>query len=247
MASARRRAPRLYLDRHLGGDSVALDEREAHYLGHVLRLKRGDELVAFDGRGTERRAVVTALHRRGADLELRDALEALPPSRLDLTLLQALPKSDAMDFVVQKATELGAAAIVPVYAEFSVVSLDAERSERRVEHWQRIARGACEQCGRHEPPRIAPPLTLAAALTALPAADAKLALDLDSSSPLASLAPRPTRVVAAVGPEGGFGPSDWRQLDAAGFARIGLGRRVLRAETAALAVCAVAQALWGDL
>ena len=230
----------------MSGETLTLDEREAHYLGHVLRLERGDELVAFNGRGTERQASVGSLQRRGAELELRASVEALPASKLELTLIQALPKSDAMDLIVQKATELGASAIVPAYTEFSVVKLDGERAERRVERWQKIAQSACEQCGRHAPPTIAAPAELARCLDGL-ADGARLALDPESTARLAAAAESPRRVVAAVGPEGGFGASDWRRLDAARFARIGFGPRVLRAETAALAVCALAQALWGDV
>jgi 16S rRNA (uracil1498-N3)-methyltransferase len=246
MTAQKRRVPRLFLERDLSGEKIALDEHEAHYLGHVLRLKRGDELVAFNGLGTERWASVASLQRRGAELDLRATLEALAESRLELTLVQALPKSDAMDLIVQKATELGARAIVPVYTEFSVVKLDAERAERRVEHWRKIAQSACEQCGRHVPPAIGAPGPLAEALEALTAADTRLALDLDARARLADVA-APARIAVAVGPEGGFGAGDWRRLDAARFARVGLGPRVLRAETAALAVCAVAQSLWGDL
>jgi 16S rRNA (uracil1498-N3)-methyltransferase len=247
MAAYKRRVPRLFLERDLSGDKLALDEREAHYLGHVLRLQRGDELVAFNGLGTERSASVVSLQRRGAELDLRATVDALPASRLELTLVQALPKSDAMDLIVQKATELGARAIVPVYTEFSVVKLDSERAERRVEHWRKIAQSACEQCGRHVPPAIREPGPLAEALDTLTAASTRLALDLDARARLADAGAPPQHLAVAVGPEGGFGASDWRRLDAARFARVGLGPRALRAETAALAVCAVAQSLWGDL
>jgi 16S rRNA (uracil1498-N3)-methyltransferase len=247
MTASKRRVPRLFLERDLSGDKLALDEREAHYLGHVLRLKRGDELVAFNGLGTERRASVTSLQRRGAELELRTPVDALPASRLDLTLVQALPKSDAMDLIVQKATELGARAIVPVYTEFSVVKLDADRAERRVEHWRKIAQSACEQCGRHVPPTIHDPGPLAEAIEVLAVAETRLALDPDASERLADVSAPAREVAVAVGPEGGFGASDWRRLDSARFARVRLGPRVLRAETAALAVCAVVQSLWGDL
>jgi 16S rRNA (uracil1498-N3)-methyltransferase len=187
------------------------------------------------------------LQRRGAELELRAAVDALPASRLELTLVQALPKSDAMDLIVQKATELGARAIVPVYTEFGVVKLDAERVERRVEHWRKIAQSACEQCGRHVPPTIREPVPLAAALDDLAGVDTRLALDPDAPARLAEVTAPALDVAVAVGPEGGFGANDWRRLDAARFARVGLGPRILRAETAALAVCAIAQARWGDL
>src|SRR5262252_6458474 len=217
MTAHKRRVPRLFLERDLGGDKLVLDEREAHYLGHVLRLKRGDELVAFNGLGTERWASVASLQRRGAELELRAAVDALPASRLELTLVQALPKSDAMDLIVQKATELGALAIVPVYTEFSVVKLDAERAERRVDHWRKIAQSACEQCGRHVPPTILEARPLAEALETLTVADTRLALDPDARQRLADVSASAPRVAVAIGPEGGFGASDWRRLDAGRF------------------------------
>jgi 16S rRNA (uracil1498-N3)-methyltransferase len=247
MEVGKRRVPRLYVERDLGGDKLILDDREAHYLGHVLRLKRGDDLVAFNGRGTERHASVEVLQRRGAELSLRAPLDALPESPLALTLVQALPKGDAMDLIVQKATELGVRAIRPAYSDFSVVKLDAERTARRVEHWRKIAQSACEQCGRHTPPEIAPPELLAACIDSFAAPVRKISLDPDSHRPLAEVGAATLPTALFVGPEGGFSATDWRQLDAAGCERASVGRRVLRAETAALAACALAQALWGDL
>jgi 16S rRNA (uracil1498-N3)-methyltransferase len=247
MARPTQHFPRLYLERDLTGNTLTLDEPEAHYVGHVLRLTRGEQLVVFNGRGIERSASVLAVQRRGATLELGDSFAALPESPLNLTLIQALPKSDAMDLVVQKATELGAHSVLPVYTEFSVVKLDVERSERRVDHWRKIAQSACEQCGRHRPPRIEAPAALAAALETLPNGPVRFALD--PGAPL-SLARQPTpapALIVAVGPEGGFGAADWRRLDAARFTRAALGPRILRAETAALAVCAIAQSCWGDV
>jgi 16S rRNA (uracil1498-N3)-methyltransferase len=241
------RLPRLFLERDLEGSSLELDEREAHYLGHVLRLGPGDALLVFNGRGAERIAAVGSLRRRGGALDLKDARAPLPESPLDLTVLQALPKSDAMDFIVQKATELGARTVRPVFTEFSVVRLDAERSERRLDHWRKIAQSACEQSGRHTPPLVAAPVALADALAALPAESARLALDPATDRLLDAEEAPSGGLVIAIGPEGGFGPADWRRLDAGHFTRVRLGDRVLRAETATLAACAVAQALWGDL
>ena len=247
MAATTHRHTRLYVERDLQGSRLELDESEAHYLGRVLRLKPGDPLVVFNGRGAERDASVDALHRRGATLELTAERVAIPESSLDLTLIQALPKADAMDLIVQKITELGVRTLVPVYTEFSVVKLDAERSERRVLHWAKIARSACEQSGRHTPPRIEAPAPLAAALEALPAEPERVALEPSSQRGLAEQAAPQRGLIVAVGPEGGFAPADWRRLDAANFVRVTLGRRVLRAETAALAICAIAQSRWGDL
>jgi 16S rRNA (uracil1498-N3)-methyltransferase len=179
-------------------------------------------------------------------LELNAAETPLPESRLELTLIQALPKSDAMDLVVQKATELGVRTVVPAITEFSVVRLDAERSARRVDHWRKIARSSCEQCGRHRPPTIVTPVPLADALALIERPALRLALDPAATASLTDRSRPRDGLAIAVGPEGGFGVSDWRRLDAAEFARVALGRRVLRAETAAIAACAVAQSLWGD-
>jgi 16S rRNA (uracil1498-N3)-methyltransferase len=247
MSASSQRSPRLFIERDLDSSTLELDQPEAHYLGHVLRLKRGDRLVVFNGRGAERDATVDVLQRHGATLTLGTSRAALPDSPLELTLIQALPKADAMDLIVQKITELGVRTLVPVYTDFSVVKLDAERSERRVEHWRKIARSACEQCGRHRPPHIEPPAALATALEALPAGPDRLALQPFASRTLAEQAAPAHGLVVAVGPEGGFGAADRQRLDAAQFVPVALGPRVLRAETAAMAVCAVVQSRWGDL
>jgi 16S rRNA (uracil1498-N3)-methyltransferase len=241
------RLPRLFVERDLDGASVTLDEDEAHYLGNVLRLSRGDNLIAFNGRGGERHASIDSLQRRGAVLELKAEHPPLPESPLDLTLLQALPKSDAMDLIVQKATELGVRTLVPVYTEFSVVKLDSERSERRSLHWRKVAQSACEQCGRHRPLRIEATASLATGLELVSKVGTRLALEPSSERPFKLIEPPRDGLVVAIGPEGGFGAADLRRLDAAGFARVTLGRRVLRAETAAIAVAAIAASLWGDL
>ena len=247
MADTTYRSPRLYIERDLDDSSLELDEAEAHYLGHVLRLTRGDRLVVFNGLGVEREASVSSQQRRGATLALHAARSPKPDSPLDLTLIQALPKSDAMDLIVQKVTELGVRALIPVYTEFSVVKLDTERSERRVDHWRKIARSACEQSGRHAPPHIEAPAPLSAALEALPAGAERLVLEASAEQGLAEQAAQVRELIVAVGPEGGFAAADWRRLDTARFVRVSLGPRVLRAETAAVAVCAIAQARWGDL
>jgi 16S rRNA (uracil1498-N3)-methyltransferase len=246
MAISTHLLPRLYIERELDDATLMLDERESHYLGHVLRLQRGDRLVVFNGRGTERQASVESLQRRGATLALAEAQSPLPESALDLTLVQALPKSDAMDLIVQKTTELGVRSLVPVYTEFSVVKLDAERAARRLDHWRKIAHSACEQSGRHRPPQVEAPAQLAEALAALPADLTRFALDPTAGTAFAAQSPPVGGLVVAVGPEGGFGRADWRRLDAARFVRVTVGPRVLRAETAALAACAIAQSRWGD-
>jgi 16S rRNA (uracil1498-N3)-methyltransferase len=247
MSAHHRRISRLYLDRELGAARVALTDREAHYLGSVLRLKRGDRVLAFNGRGQERYAAVRSLSRRHAELDMLEAAAPIPEPALELTLLQALPKAEAMDLIVQKATELGVRTLVPIATDFSVVRLDAERAARRAEHWGRIAQSACEQCGRHRPTEIRPVASLEACLEALPATATKLALDTASDAPFAAAPAPANEVFLLVGPEGGFSPADLARIEARGFAALRLGPRTLRVETAAIVACGVLQHLWGDL
>jgi 16S rRNA (uracil1498-N3)-methyltransferase len=247
MSALRRRISRLYLDRDLGAERIALTEREAHYLGTVLRLKRGDRLLAFNGRGQERHAAVRTITRRLTELDLLEAATPLPEPALDLTLLQALPKGESMDLIVQKATELGVRAIVPIATDFSVVRLDGERAARRVEHWTRIAQSACEQCGRHRPTEIHAVASLDACLADVPAAAAKLALDTGAGTAFVPSDVPAGKVFLLVGPEGGFSEADLERIETGGFAALRLGPRTLRAETAAIVACGLLQHLRGDL
>ena len=241
-----RRAARLFTLSPPRDDSLYLDDRDAHYLSSVLRLRVGDHVTAFDGCGHEWHATIRSLTRRGGELALIESTPALPEPTLDLTLVQALVKSDAMDTIIQKATELGVTRIWPAISQFSVVQLDPGRASRRLAHWQRVARSACEQSGRHVPPEIRLPSALDECLDALATEGVKIALAPDAEPGMQW----PTDVASAaviVGPEGGFGPNDRPLLEAAGCLHLRLGGRVLRADTAAITACALAQQHWGDL
>jgi 16S rRNA (uracil1498-N3)-methyltransferase len=246
MQASHRGAPRLYLDDDLLAQGVTLSERTAHYLAHVLRLKQGDRIVVFDGRGTERLAVIKSLARKRPELELADELAPLAESALELILVQALLKSDAMDTVIQKAAELGVHSVVAVKTDFSVIKLDAGRVERRLSHWQRIAQSACEQSGRHRPPRIEVARSLDECLSTLPPAALRVAFHPEAPNSLRSLTPQYQSAAVLIGPEGGFSESDLAAIGAGGFEFATLGPRILRADTAAVAACSLAQLLWGD-
>lgn len=241
-----RQPTRLFIDRSLAGRVIEIAENDAHYLGNVLRLKKGDELIVFNGRGEERHATVTLLSRRRSELAVIDRVEPLAEPRLGIVLIQALVKAEAMDTIIQKATELGVGAIHAVKTDFSVVKLDEERGARRIAHWNRIAQSACEQSGRHRPPAINTADSLAACLAALPPGGLRLACQTGARQTPA-VEPAPSLVYLLVGPEGGFSDADLRLIDAGGFVRVGLGPRVLRADTAAISACAMAQLLWGDV
>jgi len=240
----------LFVEVPLEGPELELPGRQAHYLRHVLRLRSGHNVVVFDGQGHECVAEIDTLTRDGAKLRITSTRAPIPEPELDLTLFQGIAKSEAMDLIVQKATELGVRSIAPVVTEFSVVKVDAQRIRRRLEHWQRIANSACEQSGRHAPPLIREPQPLERGLENLAQPSTRLVLDPAAERTFGhgiTLEQRATPVSILIGPEGGLSERDLLLADKAGFERARLGPRILRVETAAIAACALAQANWGDL
>ncbi len=236
------RMPRLYVEAELlPGTMIDLPEAAAHHAARVLRLGDGDTVVLFDGRGGEYAARL-AMPGRGRVQAQTGALSAVErESPLEMTLVQGVSSSDKMDFTVQKAVELGVAAIQPVLSAKSVVRLSAEREAKKLAHWRRIAIAACEQCGRNRVPEVRDPVALDRYRAA---GGTKILLSPSGSGKLAELAKGP--VVLAAGPEAGFSAEEERMLLRAGFTPVRLGPRVLRTETAALAALAALNALAGD-
>lgn len=210
----------------------------------VLRLQPGDALTLFDGQGGEWSAQVRTMGKREvrAELLVHHAIERELP--IAVTLALAMPAGDRMDFVVEKATELGAATIVPLIAERSVLRLAGERAEKRRAHWQAIAVAACEQCGRNRVPQVATPLPLPAwldALSAPAAGHARWLLGWREAQgwPAAQASMVSARAALLLsGPEGGLSDAEEALARARGFAAVTLGPRVLRADTAPLAALA---------
>jgi len=191
-------------------------------------------------------AVVRSLARKRPELSLVDELLPLPEPQLELTLVQALIKADAMDLIVQKAAELGVHSLLALKTDFSVIKLDAARAEKRLAHWDKVAQSACEQSGRHRPPRISVAESLSACLATLPDDSLRIAFHPAATGAFTDLAPQARRVCILVGPEGGFSAADLAEIEAARFEFVALGPRVLRADTAAIAACCMSQILWGD-
>ncbi len=224
------------------GGILELDRDRSHYLTRVLRLRRGEGLVCFDGVGHAWAAVLKDAGPRSASLEIGAPLadEAEPGVRVHL--IQGLLKGNAMDQVVQKATELGATDVWPIQAERSNVPTDSERAGRKQRHWQKVIESAAEQCGVLHLPRLHPPRQLEELLRDPP--DAQLImLDL-GADPLPLDLPRRS-VAVLVGPEGGWSDQERRLAADHGVKRHGLGELVLRAETAPLAVLAALRHGWG--
>ncbi len=242
------RLTRLFLPFPLAGqDEVELDDRSRQHAVQVLRLRAGDPLVLFDGRGGEYRAQLVAAGRNSARARLLEFVDRDPESPLAITLCQGVARGERMDWVLQKATELGVRRLVPVICERTQVRLDRERRERRMRHWQGILTHAAEQSGRTRIPELCPPVLLPA-LIAEPFDGLSLILDPRARHRLAQLASaEPTRVRVLIGPEGGLGEGEREAALAAGFRGMVLGPRVLRTETAAVAALTALQMTWGDL
>jgi 16S rRNA (uracil1498-N3)-methyltransferase len=236
---------RLFLPaEQLTGTRIELDRAASKHLLRVLRLQVGAEICVFDGRGTEIDARIVRIAAGGAELELGERrLVAIPA--VSITLLQALPRADRMDLIVQKTTELGVTKIVPVVSERSVVAPPGKH--RR---WQVIAQEAARQSGRADVPEISAPASLSQALDALEPMPARLVLwEEEHSLPMRrALSQGPSGAVALlVGPEGGFAAAEVERARAHAFLSVGLGPRILRVETAALVAVALTQANVGGL
>jgi 16S rRNA (uracil1498-N3)-methyltransferase len=229
---------------------LPLPAGHAAHLVRVLRLRPGATLTLFNGHGGEYAAELLAAGPGRALVRVGAYREVERESPLRVTLLQGIARGERMDLIVQKATELGVTAILPLSCEYSVVRPAGEARARRRERWQAVAISACEQCGRNRPPRVHDILELEAACATLGASDAALRLMLvpEAGEALARLTSRELRSAALlIGPEGGLSEREQSLARRAGFRACTLGPRILRTETAPLAALAALQALAGDL
>ena len=243
------RTIRIYVDQPLkSGVEVSLPRQAAAHVGRVLRLRSGDPLVLFNGDGLDYACELIESGAREARVRVRAERAAAAESPLRITLAQALARGEKMDWIVQKATELGVASIVPLITERSEVKLDIARAEKRVAHWLGVATGACEQSGRARIPVMHTPVTLSSWLQSLDPQkpEARLALLPDGEIKPRDLGRIESAVLLVVGPEGGFGESDIAALRNAGFRALAIGPRILRTETAGIVALAALQSLYGD-
>lgn len=228
--------------------TVALPEQASAHVTRVLRMRMGDALTVFDGRGGEYSAEIAIVTKKEVRLRLGTHSSTERESPLAVTLIQGLARGDKMDYIVQKATELGVARIIPVATLRGIVQLDEDRGDRKWQHWRAVAAAACEQCGRNRLPEIVAPCSLEQVLQAETLPSLRLLLSPHAPTGLASaLIARPTELAVLIGPEGGLDPQEEARAVAAGFRQTTLGPRVLRTETAGLAVLAAVQSLAGDL
>ena len=211
-------------------------------------MRVGDPLVLFNGTGGEFTAVITRVSRRAIVMGVGAHRERDVESPLWINLVQGVSRGERMDLVVQKATELGVQRITPVLTERSVVRLQGDKSERRREHWEKVAQSACEQCGRNILPLIDEPQPLAKWLASASATDAERAvLRPGVEQTLAGLNHPHKRWQLLIGPEGGLAEAEFEHAIEAGYVPCSLGPRVLRTETAAIAALVILQERHGDL
>jgi len=238
--------PRFYLDQPLApGARFSLPPGPARHAARALRLAAGDAITLFNGQGGEYAARIEHAHKDEVAVRVTGFAGIERESRLRVLLAQGISSGERMDYTLQKAVELGVAAIQPIAAKRSVVKLAAERAGKRVAHWQGVVASACEQCGRNRVPAVAPPLPLAHWL-GQQKTGRLLFLSPLAEARLADLPPPAAQDWLVAGPEGGFEIDEIAALHAAGAIPIRLGPRVLRTETAALAALAAMQTLWGD-
>lgn len=225
------------------GAEIDLPEGAVRHV-QVLRLQPGDAITLFDGgaqgQGGEFEAIVLHMGRNSVRVRIDAHLALEREAARAVHLLAGITAGERMDWLVEKATELGVASITPVAAERSVLRLKGERADKKRAHWQAVAVAACEQCGRNRVPPVHAPLALADWLRRAPAAGQRLLLSLrDGSQPLRQAAGGASQVWVLHGPEGGLTAQEEDAALAAGFVPASLGTRVLRAETASVAALAV--------
>ena len=240
--------PRFFCPQPLAiGATIALPDAVAHHV-HVVRLMQGEAITVFNGEGGEYTAVLCNVEKKRASAELKShtAREAELPYAV--TLAQALPEASKMDWIIEKAIELGAAGIVPLAAQRCVVRLSSERAEKKLAHWQGIIVSASEQCGRNRLAQLAPlqdfngwssQQDLHKRIILTPRAEQSLA-DWARHQP-------PQAITVMVGPEGGFSEAEEKAAIAAGAIGLSMGPRILRTETAGLTALATLSALWGGM
>ncbi|MBX9705445.1 MAG: 16S rRNA (uracil(1498)-N(3))-methyltransferase [Gammaproteobacteria bacterium] len=239
------RIPRIYHPAPLAvAQTVELTAEAANHVARVLRMPVAAELLLFNGDGQQYASTITAISKRNVQVKIHAAEYKPVASPLQIHLAQAVARAEKMDWILQKATELGVSSITPLITERSGVKLDAERWQKRQQHWEAVIISACEQCGRNQLPSVTQPQEFTA-FVAQPRSGTKLILAPEATTPLPS-AVIEQAVTIVIGPEGGFSDLELTQAQQAGFSATQFGPRILRTETAAIAAVAVLQMIFGD-
>jgi 16S rRNA (uracil1498-N3)-methyltransferase len=228
------------------GAIVPLPPLSANHVARVLRLRAGASLQVFDGQGNEFHAEINDT-QNSVTVKVLERLNGALESPISITLVQGISRSERMDWALQKATELGVNCIAPVLTARSVVRLDDKQSSKKLDHWNNIIIGACEQSGRSRLPKVLAPVTFREYMSNSTKQGLRLVLSPTAPGSLTRINSMPSKVELLIGPEGGLDDEEIERAQAAGFVPVTLGPRILRTETAAITALSVLQALWGDL
>jgi len=233
-------------------DRLTITGREARYINNVLRMKKGQELIIMDGKGQSFACAIEKVSYQEVTVRIKGPLPPQLPSPIRITLCQALIKAHAMDYVIQKATELGIDAIRLFFSGRTVIKIGPARATAKMNRWREIMKSACRQCNRADLPNLEPPVPFEEMLESAPKNDILKILLWENEENLGlkeifSRASPPPHVWAVVGPEGGFIPDEIDAARKSGFQTVSLGNRIIRADTAALSLLSIIQHEWGDL
>ncbi len=241
------RKSRFFIDQTLeSGTELGLEDADAHHGLHVLRLRSGDRVVLFNGRGGEFSGEILNTSKDRMIVAIGEYQPIDRESGLKVDLAQSVSRGERMDYTIQKAVELGASNIIPLLTERTTVKLDKQRAEKRYAHWHNIITSACEQCGRNTIPGLTSVQTLNGWLADQHnSPNTRLVLRGNAQTNLTNIAIHEA-VTLLIGPEGGLSPDELHAAETAGFTSVRLGERILRTETAALATLSALQTLHGD-
>jgi len=228
------------------GQTIELSAAASQHVGVVLRMQLGESLTLFNGDNYEFPAIISSVHKKKIWVAINAKHEVSRESPRAIHLAQAISKGDRMEFVIQKAVELGVASITPLFTSRCVVRLDADRLAKKQLQWEAIAIAACEQSGRNQLPAIHPACSLDSYIQQCQAS-IKLVLDPRAQTSWRDFNFSSTDIALLIGPEGGLSDDEVDLTKASGFNSLSLGPRILRTETAAIAALSVLQAIAGDL
>lgn len=243
--------PRLYVPQTLtANETIELSKQAAHHIATVMRMKAGREVILFngqlhEGKEGEFKATLAYVDKKNVCVAVGEFVERSTESSLHTELGICLIKNDRMDWLLQKATELGVNKISPLWSEYTDVKIPSDRIEKKYQHWQQVLINACEQCGRTSIPEISLPQKIAAWCESVEA-DKKIILHPYSGNSVTQET-QPVSIALLIGPEGGFSESEVEQALAKNFQSVTLGARILRAETAPLVALSLMQAHYGDI
>jgi len=242
------RLTRVHVDVELQtGRRLTVEGSAGNHISRVLRLRVGDALTLFNGQGGEYAGSIDEIRRDTVVVSILERRDVDRESPCQLTLAQGISRGERMDWVVQKATELGVWQIAPIFTERSIVQLDEKQASRKLQHWRSIAIAACEQSGRNHVPQITQPVGLYELLEKRTSSGTALLLSPGAPLRIADLASSGTQITVLIGPEGGLADVEQQAAVKAGFTPVRLGPRVLRTETAAVCALTLLQQKFGDI